>query len=477
MRGLVGRRPYLALGVVGFVLLSSLALLELREGGRLRRLSLSSTVSLEPAASCDPDPPANWDKLYKWEDELPQHNVDLPSPEGRAGRYVYFKNQIQMLGWNNQLNEVLLNTHLAYKSNRTYVFHDYVWKIDYYPWDHHPQRLDVPRTPVNALISGPSAGGPWGPGDNAPRAISLRFLDQVCPPEERRIINTRDVKPPIYWSPGDVVFNTWQKLLYEAPERCIEVQGATIEEDRFSQTFDLWFWGTTRALDVWEDFSKSPVSQLLRTSPIIQSAVDNNEYLFQPRAPRHLVPKGATNDAWDRTLAIHIRRGDYKEACMGLAQWNSTFYSWNLHTFLPDHFNHPPGWDVDRDLTVKTYLEHCYPDEDKIMEKIRKSRADYIAAAKPGEVRYLDTAFILTNDKSDFLERLKKRLREDEWYNVVTTRDLELTQHQKDVGMAVDMDMARKAAVFIGNGWSSFTSNIVHRRLIDGKEPISIRFF
>ena len=55
---------------------------------------------------CDPDPPANWDKLYKWEDELPQHDVDLPFPEGKTGRYVYFNNQIQQLGWNNQLNEV-----------------------------------------------------------------------------------------------------------------------------------------------------------------------------------------------------------------------------------------------------------------------------------------------------------------------------------------------------------------------------------
>jgi len=76
----------------------------------------------------------------------------------------------------------------------------------------------------------------------------------------------------------------------------------------------------------------------------------------------------------------------------------------------------------------------------------------------------------------------------------VTTKELELDQHQKDVGMAVDMELARRAAVFLGNGvcpfppfktdvltdgtkWSSFTSNIVHRRLVDKRDPISIRFF
>ena len=57
-------------------------------------------------AQCDLDPPSDWQKLYKWEDDLPQHDADLPYPEGKTGRYVYFKNQIQMLGWNNQLNEV-----------------------------------------------------------------------------------------------------------------------------------------------------------------------------------------------------------------------------------------------------------------------------------------------------------------------------------------------------------------------------------
>ena len=56
--------------------------------------------------SCPSDEPPTWERLKKWEDDLPQHNLDLPLPEGRHGRYVLFKNQIQQLGWNNQLNEV-----------------------------------------------------------------------------------------------------------------------------------------------------------------------------------------------------------------------------------------------------------------------------------------------------------------------------------------------------------------------------------
>ena len=57
------------------------------------------------------DPPT-WDALREWEENLPQHNPDLPLPEGRHGRYVYFSNQIQGLGWNNQLNEMYVPSFL-----------------------------------------------------------------------------------------------------------------------------------------------------------------------------------------------------------------------------------------------------------------------------------------------------------------------------------------------------------------------------
>lgn len=56
--------------------------------------------------TCDSDPPPDWNWLYEWEDNLPQHNLDLPFPEGKEGRYVHFANQVQQYGWNNQLNEM-----------------------------------------------------------------------------------------------------------------------------------------------------------------------------------------------------------------------------------------------------------------------------------------------------------------------------------------------------------------------------------
>ncbi|KAF9564553.1 hypothetical protein CPC08DRAFT_748393 [Agrocybe pediades] len=431
----------------------------------------------------DLDVPPTWEKLWQYEKDLPQHNPDLPFPEGRHGRYVYFENQIQRLGWNNQLNEVLMNTWLAHRSKRAYVFHHYWWKHEYYPWPRAKARGGKfwgkwpPITPANALLAGPSVGGPWGPGDDAPRSVNVEYFNKVCPKSERRIINTNDVKPAIMWETGDVIFDAWEKLLRDAPERCIVVQAASRKIDGYPQVFDLFLWGSDRILPLWEGFKNSPVSKYLGTSPIVKSAVDRNEYLFHPRGPRSSVP--ASNNPYDRMLAIHLRRGDYKEACMGLANWNSTFYSWNLLPELPDKFSTPPGytWGKNTPENIEIYFEHCFPTDNFILEKIRSSRRDYINAAKPGEHRVLDVLFFLTNDKSGWVESLKEKFRQEGWYTIVTTHDLQLDQEQKEVGMVVDMELAMKAAVFIGNGWSSFTSNIVHRRMLDGKQPISTRFY
>ena len=348
-----------------------------------------------------------------------------------------------------------MNTWLAYKSKRAYVFQDHIWNLDHYPWPKEKYRESRPRTPLNALLAGPPAGGSWDPDDAAPRSVSERWFDIVCPKSERRIIFTGDVKPAVYWEMGDVIFEHWQKLLTDAPERCIEIQ-ASSTGDGTPQTFDLWLWGSIRVLPLWEGFKNSPVSRLLESSAIVKAAVDRNEYLFLPRGPRPAHP--APRNPYERMLAIHLRRGDYEVHCVGLANWNSTFYSWDLLPFLPDKFIHPSpiGYEAGKNTPegLAHYQKHCYPNQDQILDKIQKSREEYVQAAKPGEYRLLDVIFLLTNDHTSWVEELKVKLKGLGWYTVVSTQDLELDQEQKDVGLAVDMDFARKAAVFIGNGVS-----------------------
>ncbi|KAJ7707737.1 hypothetical protein B0H17DRAFT_1156275 [Mycena rosella] len=401
-----------------------------------------------------PGPPT-YKKLWTWERNLPQHNLDLPFPEGKNGRFVKFSVQVLRLGWNNCFNEILMNTHLAYMSNRAYVFPPYYWTPDHYPWPRSQFLAREPTTPLNALISGPSVGGSWDEGDKAPRAVSDAWFDVVCPRSERRIINTVDVKPNIGWAEGTDIFAHWQKILLEAPESCIEIVPAPWEVDNFPQVFDLWLWGSNRILSLWESFSKSPTSRLLDTSPIVESAVARNKFLFLSRGPNS-TPQ--PRDPYQRMLAMHVRRGDFSKSCENLARYGSTYYSWNLLPFLPDSF---------------TPLEEGHPD--RLKKKVRDSRSDYLHASK--EHHTLDVLYILTNEHDEWLDQLIAALRKENWETIVTSHQLELDAEQIDVGMAVDMDIARRAAVFIGNGWSSFTSNIVHRRLIEDKPPISCRFY
>ncbi|KAG6879223.1 hypothetical protein C0992_004284 [Termitomyces sp. T32_za158] len=400
-------------------------------------------------------PPPTYESLRKWEDNLPQHDLDLPFPEGRTGRYVS-----------------LMNAHLAYASKRAYVYQDYVWKPEYYPWPKNQRLQNPPHTPLGALIAGTVVGQPFDEGDDAPRSVSSKYFDKVCPTYERRIIYTGDVKPAVAWSQGTEIFEHWANLLRDAPELCIEIKASG--DDNFPQTFDLWLWGSDRVLSLWDSFSKSPTSRLLTTSPIVGAAVKRNEYLFVPRGPRPPHPVSA--DPYARMLAMHIRRGDFKGACSSLAYWNSTFYSWNLLPQLPDRFQPDPSIPWNSTEYFAAHTTRCLPDADLIIKKARDSRDDYVKADS-GKRRTLDILYLLTNDKGEWMDKLKAALRKDGWNTIVTSNDLELDSEGIDTNMAVDMDIARKAAVFVGNGWSSFTSNINHRRLIDGKEPISIRFW
>jgi hypothetical protein len=61
--------------------------------------------------------------------------------------------------------------------------------------------------------------------------------------------------------------------------------------------------------------------------------------------------------------------------------------------------------------------------------------------------------YVLTNEQSAWITDLKEALQRDGW-TVATTRDLVLDTEQRDVSMAVDMEIARRAAVFLGNGVS-----------------------
>ncbi|KAF7329980.1 hypothetical protein MKEN_00262000 [Mycena kentingensis (nom. inval.)] len=401
---------------------------------------------------------------------MPQHNVSLPPPEGKHGRYVKFSNEGNWVGWNNCLNERLVNMHLAYVSNRGYVFSEYYWAHEHWPWRGREEPEGGARTPLPAMLSGPIVGGSWGElAPSSPRSISSEWFDVVCPTAERKIINTASVKPNI---PDDAsglaILEHWRALLAGMEDRCVEIVPPAWEVDDKPQIFNLWVWGSTKVLSLWEEFHKSPVSTLLGPSETVRKAVARNkEQLFQPRWRWWW---NRQQDPFNRTLAVHVRRGDYIGHCKKLAEYGSSYYSWALLPQLLDKFasaDIPSG--AEREAAV---LQHCLPTAEQLVSRIEEVRREYVEAERG---RVLDVLYVLTNDNTPWLDDVKRTLRAAGWRIILTTRDLELDDEEREVGMAVDMQFAREAAVFLGNGWSSFTSNIIHQRIVDGREALGTR--
>ncbi|KAJ7681472.1 hypothetical protein B0H17DRAFT_1170164 [Mycena rosella] len=422
--------------------------------------------------------PPDWTALREWQAALPQHDLELPFPEGRTGRYVKFSNEARMLGWNNCFNEELMNAYLAHSSRRAYVFSPYIWAPEHYPWppeQHRPGEETFILTPLPALIGGPCQAAP-GP--------------RVCPSSERRVIRTPEVKPALADKDGAEVFARWVEVLGGAEELCIEVVPPEYGsgEDSFPQTFDLGLWGSKRIVSLWDGFSKSPVSRLLGPSPIVASALVRNEYLFG----------AAIDDPLAGTLAVHLRRGDYVTHCANLAGWGSGFYSWAQLPFLLDKFDPThDGSDAGKEAKRVDMMRRCLPTVEELVARIGAVRNDYYANATSSssieppsaadkrvptpKASKLDTLYLLTNEppRSAYLVSLTAALKKDGWRKIINGGDREermrLDAEQTEVGGAVDMEVGRRAGVFLGNGWSSFTSNIIHQRLVDGRAPVSVR--
>jgi hypothetical protein len=160
-----------------------------------------------------------------------------------------------------------------------------------------------PHTPLNALISGPLVGGNWESGDPAPRSITLDWWYKVCPKADIQQIFTDELKDPVREAPGDVVFRRMVDVIRDAPGRCVEVIPSP--KDNFPQLYDLWMIGNERSIPLSELFLNSSTSRLLGASPVVDSAVRMNEYLFLPQGPRQV---HASIDPYARMMAVHIRR-------------------------------------------------------------------------------------------------------------------------------------------------------------------------
>jgi hypothetical protein len=122
---------------------------------------------------------------------------------------------------------------------------------------------------------------------------------------------------------------------------------------------------------------------------------------------------------------------------------------------LPDRFlppavhsrGHAPPEELAR------YRARCFPEIGQIVSRVRDVRASLL------HTMTLRRVYVLTNGRPEWLQELKNILQEDariqgmdEWEHIGTSRDLQLAREQRHNLQAVDMAIAQRSEVFLGNG-------------------------
>ncbi|KAJ7925278.1 hypothetical protein B0H13DRAFT_1975806 [Mycena leptocephala] len=322
-------------------------------------------------------------------------------------KYVLFK-QLQGAGFNNQIQEVLLYHHLALLTDRVYVYQPLVWQ---------PRRASLP---LSAFLSGVTTG-----------TIPEATFEHVCPPSE--------VNHVFLNAGNDAIWNHARDLL-SGPDRCIVVDNH----------FLSWtFLASSAVHPVWPLF-KMYLSSTFKWS----SQISNMTERARPTDPY---------------MALHLRRGDFEEHCKGLASSRTGFTTWATLPELNDVV-FPPKLEPHNYTSV---MEHCYPSLRRILDAI-----DAQARANP----HVNTLHVLHDGAWDhpavYLQYYKleaavqspQRTTNAGWkggpMKVVThSGSLPVRSGESDWAVAVDVELARKANVFIGNGYSSLSSQIVALRL------------
>jgi hypothetical protein len=137
---------------------------------------------------------------------------------------------------------------------------------------------------------------------------------------------------------------------------------------------------------------------------------------------------------------------------------------------LPDKFEAPssahPAASVE-----KRYQRHCFPTTAEMTAKIQELRGSKIG-------RNLRHLHIVTDAGEDAVSDLIVSLRNlAKWETISSSRDLVLDREQQYVADAVNIMIAHRAKVFIGNGFSSLSSSVSMLRLAHGLSPSTVRFW
>ncbi|KIY70208.1 hypothetical protein CYLTODRAFT_392345 [Cylindrobasidium torrendii FP15055 ss-10] len=471
-------------------------------------------IPLKPAPNAPQEPlhtdtnntlPPTFDEWHNYEAKINTLPKSRYIAEGPTLPLIHFSNHAHGSGWGNIMQELLMNAHLAQAAGYGFVFDNYTWSKDMTsPFGIFNGKAIPGRIPLTALVAGPVVGA------NDQPAVSLPQFTELCNWKGEGLSSFKgEPNPNIYvleseplratigergqMEGKDMLYGYVKELtrLKESGVQCVVVKESSLH------MWDIWLFGDTHALSLMPYIRNSPVFTQFAWSPLILSLFWDNQAFFRdvrskswwekwfgkewdslpaPVDPNHPHPipipaqleAGSTNPPYtllEGLLALHIRRGDFEEHCANLAAWGSRFNGFNSFPELPDTFT-PPDGDDDR----KAYAHsRCFPSVQDILQKVTSLR----------QIRKLDRVYVMSNGSPAFLQELKDELAKlGGWKDggVRTSRDLTWSRREgKYVAQAMDMYVAQRADVFVGNGFSSLTSNVVLLRMINGVDPITTR--
>ena len=210
-------------------------------------------------------------------------------------------------------------------------------------------------------------------------------------------------------------------------------------------------------------------------------------------------------------LTLHVRRGDFVDHCKRLSEWKAAYSGLNsfpqfaerdnfvVPKIVDGHFNvstfpnGDPAQVESQEAMWKVYQKHCYPEIEVMVERVREVVTDFEKALREGKMaqssfwdrvkggrnilsgnskalarKRLKKVYIMTNGNREWLDELKEAIIADakaskspggggwdfewEWEDVSTNRNLQLGWEEKPVVQTLDMYVAQRSQLFVGNG-------------------------
>ncbi|KAH9885452.1 hypothetical protein C8Q73DRAFT_304313 [Cubamyces lactineus] len=462
-------RRYLVLAVIACAVFTLLGRVFLALFGVPRALRDAFPPPIPPPPTITSPLPPLYENYHHTELSLSQHHWDQKRPR-KDEKFLFVAGHSRGCGWGNAMQELLLNAYMAYKAGRSFVFANYTWNDNGSPYSDYNGKKIPSLIPYSAIMQGPIVGAPFPAGDPTPLAVHRDYFDHVCPKKVTFI--REDISEIIdFKNSAKEIIDGWHDKLADVEEPCVQTAPNS------GQIFNFDVFGDPRAMiDIWPELSASPILTHFSWSPLVELAFDTNRDMFLPSLSiePYLTSLPYTTNA-DRyavipgLMAIHLRRGDFSGHCEHLAGYPAEYNAFSSFPGLPDPFVPPRGPDADANRAA--FRAHCYPSLEQIVGRVRELRRAHAARG----VRKL---YVMTNADEGFVRELREALwRDQDWQMISSSRDLVLNWEQRHVAQAVDMLVGQRAQVFVGNGWSTLSSNVVMMRMANHIRPDSTRFW